>query len=188
LVAPLRWSSQVTAAATALQTPNMDKCQELLHLQLTAAELPSGLGSEERREKLRHAMAGRPLCLFLDDCWDGEHERALNFVDDAAGAKVVISSRVRAVLEGATVVQVGVPSEDDAVQVLSAAGYRALPLGAMGRVLLMLPPLHADAARGRRGGAGRWRRATGRGGRGAVLQPAGERRPPTACHHVVHHG
>ena len=35
------------------QTPNMDKCQELLHLQLTGGELSKSAGPEERREKLQ---------------------------------------------------------------------------------------------------------------------------------------
>ena len=44
------------------QTPNMDKCQELLHLQLTAGELSKSAGPEERREKLQQAMSGRSGC------------------------------------------------------------------------------------------------------------------------------
>ena len=63
------------------------------------------------------------------DLWQPQHERAISFVDDANGSKVLISSRVRAVLEGAAVVEVDTPSEADAVQILlGAAGW---PQGAL---------------------------------------------------------
>jgi hypothetical protein len=55
------------------------------------------------------------------DLWEAKHEHLLNFVDEAAGGKVLISSRVRGVLEGATVVAIGLPSEREAVGMLMAA-------------------------------------------------------------------
>eukprot|EP01052_Picozoa_sp_SAG31_P051243 SAG31_NODE_12078_length_970_cov_1.824340_2_plen_134_part_01 len=66
------------------QNPNIDKCQELLHLQLTSKEMNGEIGQEERQEKLRQAMTGRKVVLFLDDLWEGDtHEQMLNFVDDS---------------------------------------------------------------------------------------------------------
>ena len=94
----------------------------MLHLQLTGEELKSGLSVEERQEKLRLAMVGRKVLLVLDDCWSAkDHLNQLNFVDGERGSKVLISSRIRSVLEGATIVDVGVPSIDDAVAMLLAA-------------------------------------------------------------------
>ena len=53
-----------------------------------------GLAENERQEQLRQAMSSRKLLLVLDDLWDSEqHERRLNFVDDASGSKVLLSSR-----------------------------------------------------------------------------------------------
>ena len=101
---------------------NIEKCQKVLHLQLTGEELKSGLSVEERQEKLRLAMVGRKVLLVLDDCWSAkDHLNQLNFVDGERGSKVLISSRIRSVLEGATIVDVGVPSIDDAVAMLLAA-------------------------------------------------------------------
>eukprot|EP01051_Picozoa_sp_SAG22_P004479 SAG22_NODE_242_length_14104_cov_13.581935_4_plen_781_part_00 len=104
------------------QSPNIEKCQKLLHLQLTGTELQSGLSAEDRQENLRLAMSGKKLLLVLDDCWSAaDHLKQLNFVDAAAGAKVLISSRIRSVLDGATIVEVGLPSADDAAAMLLAA-------------------------------------------------------------------
>ena len=50
-----------------------------------------------------------------------EHESQLSFLDEAAGGKVLISSRVRGLLTGATVVDIGLPSEDEAIGMLLAA-------------------------------------------------------------------
>ena len=51
------------------QNPNIPKCQELLHLQLTGLELAPELGQDERQEMLRYAMSGVRLLLVLDDLW-----------------------------------------------------------------------------------------------------------------------
>ena len=80
------------------QTPNIGKCQEQLHLQLTGSELAPELDPEERHELLRNAMHGVKLLLVLDDLWEAAHEGELQFVDEAAGGKVLISSRVRGLL------------------------------------------------------------------------------------------
>ena len=104
-------------------------------MQLTGEVLTDGLSEEERQERLRLAMAGRKVLLVLDDLWERvEQEERLNFADDSSGSKVLISSRVRGVLEGADIVEVGVPSEEDAVaMLLQAAGVpagAAVPPGA----------------------------------------------------------
>ena len=58
-----------------------------------------------------------------------EHEKLLNFIDDTTPSKVLVSSRVRGVLEGpnSVIVDIGLPTEDEAVEMLvSMAG---LPSG-----------------------------------------------------------
>ena len=73
-------------------------------------------------------QSGKNLLLVLDDLWETEHEKLLNFIDDTTDSKVLVSSRVRGVLEGAEIIDVGLPTEDEAVQMLlSVAG---LPLDA----------------------------------------------------------
>ena len=75
--------------------------------------------------------------LVLDDVWDAQHELSLNLVDERTASKVLVSSRVRAVVTsnvGSTkdlsdladdqyVVQIEVPDEKSAVDMLlSTAG------------------------------------------------------------------
>eukprot|EP01052_Picozoa_sp_SAG31_P030464 SAG31_NODE_3127_length_4646_cov_6.057620_2_plen_484_part_00 len=103
------------------QQPNIEKCQEQLYLQLTGSELAMELDQEERHDMLRSAMNGVKLLLVLDDLWEAEHEGRLQFVDKDAGAKVLISSRVRGLLTGADIVDIGLPSEDEAVEMLLAS-------------------------------------------------------------------
>lgn len=106
--------------------PNINKCQDLLHHQLTGAEINSALPAEERLDALRAAMAGKKLLLVLDDIWEQGHEAALNMIDTATDSKVLISSRVRAVLEGSEIVDLVPPSEEEAVQILlRTAGLQA---------------------------------------------------------------
>eukprot|EP01046_Picozoa_sp_COSAG06_P021714 COSAG06_NODE_1644_length_8819_cov_13.898624_5_plen_1191_part_00 len=105
------------------QTPVISKLQNLCHMQCTGQELSSELSSDEKKEALRQAMKGKRVLLCLDDLWEEEHETALNFADVKAGSKVLISTRVSALLSNAHQVELGLPSESDAVRMLlSSAG------------------------------------------------------------------
>ena len=60
---------------------------------------------------------------MLDDCWDIEVSKRFIFVDETTNSKVLISSRVRDVLEGGLVLDIRVPTEQEAmVMMLRAAG------------------------------------------------------------------
>ena len=54
--------------------------------------------------------------------WEVAHEAALNFVDDRTGSRVLLSSRVRGVLEGGNIVDIGFPTEEEAVEMLLTMG------------------------------------------------------------------
>jgi hypothetical protein len=96
--------------ATLGQEPNLHTLQEAVHSQLTGK--PFG-EAEERKEQLRQAMAGKAVLLVFDDLWEKGHAQALDFIDEDTASKVVISSRVRDVLDGSEIVDIGVPTEDE---------------------------------------------------------------------------
>eukprot|EP01043_Picozoa_sp_COSAG02_P005076 COSAG02_NODE_135_length_34565_cov_80.368856_30_plen_1468_part_00 len=105
------------------QTPVISKMQNLCHMQCTGRELATELSSEERQQALQQAMAGKRVLLCLDDLWEAEHETKLNFVDASAGSKVLISTRIKGLLEGGHQMEVGLPSPADSSRMLlSAAG------------------------------------------------------------------
>ena len=102
------------------QEPNIRALQDTVHLQLTGKAFDEG---KERKEQLRQAMAGKEILLVLDDMWELDHEKALDFIDDSTASKVLISSRVRGLLVGSEIVEIGVPTETEAIEMLlSAAG------------------------------------------------------------------
>ena len=103
------------------QTPVISKLQNLCYMQTTGKELSPELSSEEKRQTLQQAMAGKRVLLCLDDLWEEQHEPELNCVDVAAGSKVLISTRVKALLTGAHQVEVGLPSPSDSARMLLAA-------------------------------------------------------------------
>lgn len=104
-------------------TPVIDKCQRGLYLQLCANDMPRDLSAGEIRQSLKNAFANKSVLLVLDDVWEQEHANAFIFIDDATESTVLISSRVRGVLEGGTIVDIGLPSDEDAMKMLlSEAG------------------------------------------------------------------
>lgn len=100
------------------QTPNMEKLQCLLYVQLTGINIQKDMSEAEREQNLKQAFQGKNVLLVLDDCWEKQHADRLVFIDDTTGSKVLISSRVRGALEGGTVMDVGLPSDIDAVKIL----------------------------------------------------------------------
>jgi hypothetical protein len=98
--------------------------KNLCHMQCTGKELSAELSSDEKKEALQQAMAGKRVLLCMDDAWEEEHEYELNFVDISARSKVLISTRVKALLAGAHEVEVGLSSTADSVRMLlSVAGF-----------------------------------------------------------------
>ena len=88
---------------------------------------------EQKQEYVKQEFRKRSVLLVLDDCWDVEAAKNLVWIDEAnTNSKVLISSRVRDVLEGSfvigsmpEVVDVPLPSSEDAARMLlGAAGMR----------------------------------------------------------------
>ena len=105
------------------QTPVLDSCIDLLHMQLTGSSLPSGLSGDQKNEHLKQAFLSQSVLLVLDDCWDADVAKHFTWIDPSTNSKVLISSRVRDVLEGGDVIDVSTPSLSDAVKMLlSTAG------------------------------------------------------------------
>eukprot|EP01050_Picozoa_sp_SAG11_P013285 SAG11_NODE_1540_length_4722_cov_2.812243_3_plen_1121_part_00 len=116
------------------QTPDVSSLQRVLYDQLSPGDgWDLDAPDEIKTQKLRGAFIGKSVLLVLDDLWDNSAEEGLNFVDDGSASKVLLSSRVRSTLEGkgeqlsaedgVEIVQIQLPSEDQAVQMLlSTAG------------------------------------------------------------------
>jgi hypothetical protein len=95
---------------------------------VTGREVPGDLGPAEQEQALLGAFAQKNVLLVLDDCWDLEHAARLTFLDDTSSSKLLISSRVRKVLEGCVVVEIQLPNEETAVSMLmAAAGQSPVP-------------------------------------------------------------
>eukprot|EP01047_Picozoa_sp_COSAG01_P026973 COSAG01_NODE_1760_length_9301_cov_8.687242_2_plen_771_part_00 len=110
------------------QTPSIKQCQQLMLQQLTGSELPvDAMTTEQINESLRVALHGQDCLLVLDDCWSAETIQSFVFLDTATRSRALISSRVRGILEGCEVVDVGLPTEDEAVSILMRAANATVP-------------------------------------------------------------
>jgi hypothetical protein len=113
------------------QTPSAEHVQSMALQQLNGTRFSGDEPAEQRCLELQHAMKQKKLLLVIDDCWDPEHEKLLNFVDIESGSKVLLSSRVRNVIEGdpsqsSAIVSIELPSVEDSCQMLlSTAGLPA---------------------------------------------------------------
>ena len=125
---PVRRYFSTVAWVSLGQTPNIVVCQRSLYTQLTGAELPLDLSADEKLEKIRSAFIGRDCLLVLDDVWEMDHIASFTLIDESTKSKVLMSSRVRSTLDGCEVVDIGLPTEEDAIQiVMAAAGIAGTP-------------------------------------------------------------
>jgi hypothetical protein len=109
------------------QHPNMDRAQDMMLQQLNATRFADEMTADQKKQDLKIAMAGQSVLLVLDDAWEPEHIAMLDVIDDMTRSKVLLSSRVRGLLleRADDVVDVGLPTEDEAVSMLlSTAGMK----------------------------------------------------------------
>ena len=113
----------MVAWVTLGQAPVLGPCLDLLHQQLAGTVMPSGISAEQKHLILQQAFLEKSVLLILDDCWDAGVVKHFNWIDQSTNSKVLISSRVRGVLDGGQIIDVAVPSKADAVNMLlSTAG------------------------------------------------------------------
>ena len=119
----VRTKFAMVAWITLGQTPVLDSCMDLLHQQIEGSALPDGLSIDQKHEFLQEAFLNRSALLILDDCWEAEIVKHFNWIDRSTNSKILISSRIRDALDGGQIIDVTVPSNTDAVQMLlSTAG------------------------------------------------------------------
>jgi hypothetical protein len=109
------------------QTPNIVTCQRSLYEQLTGSELPLDLSADEKLAKLRSAFAGKDCLVVLDDLWESEQIASFALIDERTKSKLLMSSRVRGVLESAEVVDISLPTEEEAIEIMIAAAAMTGP-------------------------------------------------------------
>jgi hypothetical protein len=103
------------------QAPVMEKLQSSALQQLVGKPMDSTFTEEERHAALREAFKGKRVLLALDDLWEEEHSLQFNFVDEACGSRVLISTRIRHLLSDAFSVEIGKPSVEDSIKILTGA-------------------------------------------------------------------
>jgi hypothetical protein len=103
------------------QTPVIEKLQGYALKQLNGKVMAADTTQEEKRELLRRAMVGKRVLLALDDLWHPEHEEDFSLLDPSTDSRVLISTRVRGILTNAAAVEVGVPTEEQAIDILMVA-------------------------------------------------------------------
>ena len=102
------------------QQPDLSRLQRLIYLQATGKELKADVTPEQAKEIILRSLRGRTVLLILDDCWEEAHQQELNLVDTSTSSKTLITTRIRS-LGGASHVELGLPSEEQAIKLLLAS-------------------------------------------------------------------
>ena len=101
------------------QEPDIRELQESIFVQLTDAALPESANTPALvMAALRSAAKDSSLLLVLDDVWEPKHEKALNCIDQDNSSRLLVTTRVRGLLKNAAEVNVGILSEQEALNLL----------------------------------------------------------------------
>ena len=107
------------------QEPDTPALQNALHIQLRNQQMSDSAKADERIAlgELRDAAKDLSVLLVLDDVWVASHATPLNFIDDsAAHSALVVTTRIRSLLDGVAEVQCGVLSKEASLELLLRAG------------------------------------------------------------------
>ena len=86
--------------------PSMLVLQQTLHAQLVGSSMEgkAGASPESQRGVLQTAATGQKWLVVLDDLWDADHERLLNFFDEDdvkdSRAKILVTTRFAKLVPG----------------------------------------------------------------------------------------
>ena len=104
------------------QQPAVLELQRQLYSQLVGEVMPSKAGAttSSQRELLQAAAQTKQWLVVLDDIWQAEHEREMNFLDVAASpdAKIFVTTRFAKLLPGYVEIALGLLSEHESISLL----------------------------------------------------------------------
>ena len=111
--------------------PNIRELQDSIYEQVVGMAIPATATSPGLVLKALADGARRSkILLVLDDVWEARHEKSLNCIDNNTSSKLLITTRIRGILNNASEVALGVLPPDDALQLLlSSAGIAAIDEG-----------------------------------------------------------
>ena len=105
------------------QEPDTPTLQQTLHIQLLNKPMPDASESRIALGALKEAAKEKAVLLVLDDVWTASQVTQLNFVDSTArSSAVIITTRLRNLIDGADEVQCSVLSAADALELLLRSG------------------------------------------------------------------
>ena len=106
------------------QEPDVPALQQALHIQLLNRPMADAPDPRVALGALKEAARDLAVLLVLDDVWSASQTLPLNFVDaaDKARSAVVVTTRLRSLLDGAHEIQCGVLSQEASLELLLRAG------------------------------------------------------------------
>jgi hypothetical protein len=106
------------------QTPAVMTLQQALYRQLTGEtmEITTDATIDSQCDALQKACKGKHLLVVLDDVWDAKHEKALNCIDEETKSRLLVTSRIRGLVQGSSEVSLDLMSSDEAVDLVLRTG------------------------------------------------------------------
>eukprot|EP01047_Picozoa_sp_COSAG01_P086704 COSAG01_NODE_19618_length_1000_cov_0.915649_2_plen_137_part_00 len=81
--------------------------------------MPFELPPAQKKENLKIACKGRNVLFVVDDAWDRQVLSQLRVIDhEGSNSKLLVSTRIRGIIDDAEVIDAQLPSTDDAITLL----------------------------------------------------------------------
>ena len=101
------------------QEPAIRELQDSCHFQLTNCHLPEESKTQtEVLQVLRKAAEGVNMLLVLDDVWESKHEKPFTCLDPDNSSRLLVTTRIRGLMQNSTEVEMGVLDQPEALKLL----------------------------------------------------------------------
>ena len=102
------------------QQPSILELQRMLYQQLVGEPMAikDGATAATQLSILKAACIGKNWLVVLDDVWDKEHEKTLNCIDSDSTSKLLVTTRIRGLIQGCEEVSLNLLSPGESVDLL----------------------------------------------------------------------
>ena len=98
--------------------------QRNLYEQLTgeAMSIKDNATAQSQLEELEAVCKGKRWLVVLDDVWNRDHEKQLNCIDSSSPSKLLVTTRIRGLLQGCDEVSLNLMVHQESVDLLLRTG------------------------------------------------------------------
>lgn len=103
------------------QKPVLLALQQRCYSQLTKENIPDEhkCSVEEQHKCLSKALALKTVLIVIDDCWDKQHAKCFDVIDNSTPSKLLVSTRISGLLKNSSEIKLALMTHAESIDLLA---------------------------------------------------------------------